>query len=122
MSPKKSAATSPGSVAAAPALITPPVPEVPPTETAAPVSCCKCGAEMEKDARPRYCKECRSNYQRDYNALQSQMAANKGYEMGVKTFRAMMAAEFARHGKVAFSGSEVAAAIEHAPRPPWPAA
>jgi len=80
--------------------------------------CAKCGGPREGKAT--WCRDCRAKYQREYTAQAAQIAANRGFEVGVRTFRLMMAMEFARRGKIHFSGAEVAFAIEHAPRPSWP--
>lgn len=91
----------------------------PPAEaepTGEPRPCSKCGLPGYP-----YCKACRANYQRDYVANREQMAGNYGFAKGVKTFREMIAAEFARLSKVGFVGAEIAHAIMNAPTPLWPA-
>lgn len=123
----KNRPTTAGSVSLA--LETPPIEqdqETPPAiETAIsedlpepPPPCSRCGEPREGKAT--WCKDCRAKYQREYVAQAAQMAANRGFEIGVKTFRAMMALEFARRGKIHFTGAEVCFAIENAPRPGWP--
>lgn len=84
--------------------------------------CSKCSGALDRDAtqQPRWCKACRNAYQRDYRNTELQMAANRGFLKGVETMRLMLAAEFARLGKAAFSGREVAFAITNAPAPSWP--
>ncbi len=114
MSAKRSTTTTASS---APGQVEPPadVPADEPAPTVEPRPCLKCGSPGYP-----YCKAHRASYQREYVAQREQMAGNRGFAMGVKTFREMMAAEFSRLGKVQFIGAEIAHAILNAPIPLWP--
>ncbi len=68
-----------------------------------------------------WCHACKARYQREYEAVRLAMAAEKGFRRGVEITRQMLAWEFARHGKRAFTGTEVASVVENAKRPAYQA-
>lgn len=68
-----------------------------------------------------WCKVHLAEYQRDYEAGKEKRAALKGFNQGVDITRRSLSWEFAQHGRRAFTGTEIAFAIEHAPRPVYQA-
>lgn len=68
-----------------------------------------------------WCREHLSAYQLEWEAGRERRAAEKGFSQGVDIARRMLAWEFARHGRRAFTGAEIVFAIENAPRPVYQA-
>ncbi len=53
-----------------------------PTEIYAAAQCGKCGNALDTKGSPKWCKECRNTYQRDYKDQQYAEAKTEGYAEG----------------------------------------
>ena len=82
--------------------------------------CTKCGvnpkAGGDSDANP-WCKECRSQYKREYDAGNDWRMERRGILRGINAMRQHAASYFAQWGGRPFMGAEVAACIESLPGP-----
>lgn len=84
--------------------------------------CTKCSERPRAagDGNNPWCKECRAEYQRDYEQRRLAMKEKHGYALGVKDMRELLAAEFDRLGFSQFSAIEVRDLILRALGPKLP--
>jgi len=83
--------------------------------------CSKCSTTLDTEGYPKWCKACRAKYKREYESLKGDMAASRGFSQGVEAMAQTLALEFGRKGPAMVSCSEVAGAIQVAPRPRYQA-
>lgn len=90
-------------------------------ELDAPTQCSKlitpnerCANVLDTEGSPKWCKKCRAKYQREYQALQPELAEKRGYGRGVQQLRNFLVLEFERLGSGAFTGYEIAELIRQA--------
>lgn len=76
-----------------------------------------CGSPLDHENYPRWCSQCRADYNREYRGLRDQMQNGKGFAAGVTAMREVLVSEFMAQGSVGFSGYEVAILINQAPGP-----
>lgn len=76
------------------------------TDTATP--CSKCGAALDTDGSPKWCKACRARYKREYEDLRLEKHEKSGFSKGVRAMREQLAQEFERIGSAGVSGYEAA--------------
>lgn len=83
----------------------------------APEKCGKCGKALDTTGAPKWCKQCRADYQRDYQGGKQERAIRQGFALGVQAMRQLLAKEFDAQGGGMFSGVESAELIQRAPGP-----
>jgi predicted amidophosphoribosyltransferase len=69
--------------------------------------CSKCGATLDREGSPKWCKSCRAKYQREYEATKSEMVESRSFAAGCGQMRQFLADHFASFGNARFSGTEV---------------
>lgn len=81
--------------------------------------CSKCGKPRDVAGYPKWCKECRAEWHREYRQIKNEMKDGKGFAHGVAAFRAMLVEEFSKLGLSSFEAVEVAHIIRTctAPKP-----
>ena len=84
--------------------------------TEAPL-CSKCSSQLDTEGYPRWCKNCRATYKREYEALKADRASGKGFLRGIEALRETLAGEFERLGSGNFTAYEVAHLIRQTPAP-----
>jgi len=84
--------------------------------------CSKCGdnPRADGDSNNPWCKECRAEYQRNYERLRLLKQERHGYAQGISDMRELLAGEFDRLGFAEFSAIEVRDLIRNAPGPKLP--
>lgn len=70
--------------------------------------CSKCSGPLDTDRYPRWCRKCKAQYQREYQALKRDMTESRGYADGVADMRAHLAQKFEGLGGGTFSGTDAA--------------
>jgi hypothetical protein len=83
--------------------------------------CTRTGCGNPRAGTKPWCLEHLAGYQREYWAMKAKREAVRNFNQGVDIARRMLAWEFARHGRRAFTGAEIVYAIENAPRPVYQA-
>jgi hypothetical protein len=81
--------------------------------------CSKCGKNPRADSSSTspWCKECRTEYQRNYVAGLKKQNAEQSFARGVAATKRLLAQEFARLASGGFTGFEIANLIMQAPGP-----
>ncbi|HET9304865.1 MAG TPA: hypothetical protein VFO46_02450 [Candidatus Sulfotelmatobacter sp.] len=83
----------------------------PAIETAA--KCLKCTKDLDTTGKPVWCKACRAQYHREYEALKKKQE----WTAGVEAMRGLLAREFDNQGSGRFTGYECADLIWRCPAP-----
>ncbi len=84
---------------------------------AAGVKCSKCSGVLDSEGYPKWCKACRSKYNKEYAATKEEMQETRGFSAGVSAMRHAMAEHFKLFGNARFSGVELWQMISKAPGP-----
>jgi threonine synthase len=80
--------------------------------------CSKCGKPGEVAVSPRWCRDCRAKYQREYERTKKEMQETRGYAAGVSAMRAHLVKIFSEiRGGGSFTAQEVAYYIQQAKGP-----
>ena len=87
------------------------------TDTAEKCANRGCSNALDTTGTPKWCKECRARYQREYRILNMSRAEASGFVKGREAMREMVAQEFGQLGAATFSGDEIAALVERMPGP-----
>lgn len=74
----------------------------------------RCENMLDTEGSPKWCKKCRAKYQREYQALQPELAEKRGHARGVTALRTYLVGEFERLGSGTFNGYEIAELIRQA--------
>jgi hypothetical protein len=61
------------------------------TETA--VVCTKCGANLDTEGYPKWCKSCRSKYRREYDATKETMIEQQAFARGARAMQSQLMVE-----------------------------
>ncbi len=79
---------------------------------------CKKNERADADNNNPWCKECRAQYAREYQAVRKEMLKQKGFQEGAREMRIALAKGFDDiRGTGSFSGPEIASMIMQAPGP-----
>ena len=70
--------------------------------------CSKCKKPLDTDGTPKWCKACRAEYQRTYNATKEGRAEAKGFAKGVSAMRKIFVDNWFELGSSKFNGYEIA--------------
>ena len=79
--------------------------------------CSRCENLVEHDGYPKWCKECKTKWQKEYRAIKEAMAEGKGFIGGARAMQDVLASEFDRLGSGTFPGYEIADLIRNCPVP-----
>ena len=95
------------------ATLTPQTPEV----QTQPL-CSKCGAELDSEGYPKWCKACRKLHKAEWERTRKEMTESRGFAAGVSAMRSYLVKRFANYGTQGnFSGLEVAQIIRQCTGP-----
>lgn len=98
----------------------PPAADSKPAEAAPRCSRCGKNPRAAADSNNPWCKECRAEYQREYEDRRLARKESKGFALGVAAMRAELARRFGELGFSSLEAWEVRDAILQAPAPPIP--
>jgi hypothetical protein len=77
----------------------------------------RCGNELDTTGSPKWCKVCRSRYQREYKATREDMVAAKAWADSASAMKEALAKAFSVYPTVPFYGFEIAQKIGQFPAP-----
>ena len=80
-------------------------------------TCSRCPNTLDTTGYPRWCKDCRAKYQKEYHRIKEAMAEGKGFAGGAAAMKDVLATEFDRLGSGTFPGYEIANLIRGCPIP-----
>lgn len=87
------------------------------TETQTKCGNTGCTNQLDTTGMPKWCRECRARYQREYQILKMSRAETKGFVAGREAMRRMVVAEFEKLGSGSFEAIEVAILVQQMPGP-----
>lgn len=86
-------------------------------ETQIAPKCSKCSKDLDTEGTPKWCKACRAEYRREYDALRVEKSDRAGWHKGVAAAREYFATQFAKNPGAMLKAYECANWIRSAPGP-----
>lgn len=75
------------------------------TTADAPI-CSRCEGPRDTEGYPKWCKECRAKYRREFRDTEKEMRESRGFAAGCTAMRNAIAIRFQGYGSAIFSGVE----------------
>ena len=82
------------------------------TEAAVVATCSKCESDLDTTGYPKWCKKCRAEHKREYEATKREMSETRGFAAGASAMRAGIAARIRALGNGKFTGIQLSKWIE----------
>lgn len=73
-----------------------------------PNACTRCEGPRDTVGYPKWCKECRAKYKREFRATEKEMRESRGFAAGCTAMKHAIAVRFQTFGSAQFSGIEAA--------------
>lgn len=70
--------------------------------------CGRCEADLDTQGSPKWCKRCRTEYQKDHKATKEEMLAARSFAEGVEAMRHVLVRAFMKFSMVPIYGGECA--------------
>jgi hypothetical protein len=81
-------------------------------------ACSRCAGVLDTTGYPLWCRKCRAENKRDYEATKKQMMESRGFATGVGAMREYLVKAFQEYGAASsFTGDEIASIIQRCKGP-----